>query len=185
MSLLLDLLTVKERMPTVCTFEPFIGPSMTQKICSRRSAQSEASNTPQCLAIHFCVRCGVRCGIPTGLCSGSCGFRRFGCPVPARRLPSSGFLRFHPSLHTKGYPSTLRPDHTTRAPEKPFEHRNSEHSLCVRPRRARSKKKGSVLHYPSSFLVLSVKHLLVSLAFPPYRSGPSPLQPTASRRRPP
>lgn len=69
--------------------------------------------------------------------------------------------------------------------EKACQQRTSEHSLRMRLRRTRSKKKGSVSAPPPRMTRVSVQPQRVNPASPSVRSVPTPLHPTASRRRPP
>lgn len=69
--------------------------------------------------------------------------------------------------------------------EKACQQRISEHSLCMRLRRTRSKKKGSVSAPPPRMTRVSVQPQRVNPASPSVRSVPTPLHPTASRQRPP
>lgn len=129
------------------------------------------------------VRCDVRCGVLGGA---RCRVR----PMPFFKLcrlseictsvPASArlFIRaVTPTLSTR----TVRREH--RKSRSSIERTNT-HFVSVTDTHAR-KRKATISRYPSSFPVLSVKRRRVSLAFPPYRSDPSPLHPTASRRRPP
>ena len=113
-------------------------------------------------------------------------------PTRARR-PSSGYLPLLPlhrsssaRLFLRATSHALRPCRTDRTPAKrPANNEPGEHSLCVHLRRTRSKKKGSVSAPPPRMTRVSVQPQRINLAFPPYRSGPAPLRPTASRQRPP
>lgn len=121
---------------------------------------------------------------PAGACHAP---RTSRAPTPLFRLPPASC-----------YPNRLRPPLPTSDPLRspPVPHRpitgkrrpNHEqvnaHFVCVSDAHAR-KKRGSVLRYPSSFPVLSVKPQRVNPASPSVRSVPTPLPPTASRQRPP
>ena len=116
-------------------------------------------------------------------------------PLSRARLPSSGYLpppplpappiRLRSPLHTSSPLRSPPVPHQPITAKRHPKNEPSEPSLMVRLRRTRSKTKGSVSATPPRLTLLSIEPQRVTPSSPSRPPSPSPLHPTASRRRPP